>query len=54
MDYKFRAKIEVVGPNNKTIKIDWDLNYWPDLPDKLRKELGERIEGELGLEVNNH
>ena len=51
-DYRLSVKISLVGKDDKDAKIDWWVNWWPDKPELLYKELVKKAR-EVGLDVDD-
>ena len=51
-DHRFSVKISITGVDGKQAKIDWWLNWWPDKPEILYREIVLKAK-EVGLEVDD-
>ena len=49
-DHRLDVKISLAGSDGKTREIDWWVNWWPDKPEKLYREMID-LANESGLEV---
>ena len=51
-DHRLNVKITLTGKNGESVAIDWWVNWWPDKPELLYKELVEKASS-VGLEVDD-
>jgi len=51
-DFRLTVEINLAGKYGETAKIDWWVNWWPDKPELLYRELVEKAE-RVGLEVDD-
>jgi hypothetical protein len=51
-DYRMNVSISITGPDSRTAKIEWWVNWWPDKPELLYRELVKGAK-QLGLEVED-
>lgn len=51
-DFRLNVEISLTGKDGKTTKIDWWVNWWPDKPELLYRELVKKAK-DVGLEVDD-
>ena len=51
-DHRLNVEIRLTGVDGKTSKIDWWVNWWPDKPEKLYREMVQ-LARVAGLEVDD-
>lgn len=51
-DHRLNVKISLTGVDNKEAGIDWWVNWWPDKPEMLYRELVEKAKS-VGLIVDD-
>lgn len=51
-DHRLNVEISLTGKDGETTKIDWWVNWWPDKPELLYRELVKKAQ-EVGLEVDD-
>ena len=51
-DHRLNVKITLMGKDSEPAKIDWWVNWWPDKPEYLYRELVAEAR-KVGLEVED-
>ena len=51
-DHRLNVKITLTGLDCEVAEIDWWVNWWPDKPEILYKELVEKAR-KVGLDVDD-
>ena len=51
-DHRLNVKITLMGKDSEEAKIDWWVNWWPDKPEHLYRELVAEAR-KVGLEVED-
>lgn len=51
-DFRLNVSISITGQDSRTAKIEWWVNWWPNKPELLYRELVKKAE-QVGLDVED-
>lgn len=51
-DFRLNVKISLTGKDEKPAEINWWVNWWPDKPELLYKEMVKKAK-DVGLDVED-